>query len=207
ALTFAAGPSTPRWTVGGVGIQTDYGGRTPLPVQVEFRVVASSGALARVVDHVIPDGVEGRATTVAVLRDASNPFPGEPLSVVSAVVESGDGETGVEGTDVSVRPRAGFIGTLVVRYRVQDVTRDPDRQVEGRIRLTVRGRPAAPGVPRVDQVRDRAVVLAWDAPVANGEPITEYRVTVSPGGATRTCVSTTCTIDGLTNDVEHRFTV
>lgn len=206
-LTVAAGPSTPRGTVGGVAIEIDYGGRTPLPVQVEFRVVASSRALARVVDHVIPDGVEGRATTVAVLRDASNPFPGEPLSVVSAVVESGDGETGVEGTDVWVRPRAGFIGTLVVRYRVQDVTRDPDRQVEGRIRLTVRGRPAAPGVPRVDQVRDRAVVLAWDAPVANGEPITEYRVTVSPGGATRTCLSTTCTIDGLTNDVEHRFTV
>src|SRR5690606_17622954 len=58
--TVAAGPSTPRGTVGGVGIEIDYGGRTPLPVQVEFRVVASSRALARVVDHVIPDGVEGR---------------------------------------------------------------------------------------------------------------------------------------------------
>ncbi|MBO1752411.1 fibronectin type III domain-containing protein [Actinotalea sp. BY-33] len=206
-LTVQADPTVPRGTVGGVGVQIAYGGSSSVTGQVEFQVTASSRRLANVVDHQL-EGVEGNTHTVAVLDGASNPFPGEPLTVVGAVVETpGAGDASVSGQGVAVRPAAGFIGTMVTRYRVRDVTGDPDREVEGRIRMTVRGRPDVPRAPRVGEVRDRTVVLSWDAPANNGSPITGYRVTAQPGGNVRECASTTCTIDGLTNDVEYSFTV
>jgi predicted RNA-binding protein with TRAM domain len=106
-----------------------------------------------------------------------------------------------------VRPNADFIGNMTVRYRVRDVTGDPSREVEGRISVRVSGVPDAPVPPRIGEVRDRTVVLSWTAPDNRNEQITEYRVTAQPGSVVRTCASTTCTIDGLTNDVEYTFTV
>lgn len=207
-LSVAADAAVTRGTVGGVTIEIGYGGSSPVVAQVDFRVVASQRALARVQNHVVADAVGGRPSGVDVLRGAYNPFDPSPLEVVGAVVETpGGGDASVSGSTVTVRPPEGYVGTLVVRYTVRDATRDPARQVEGRITVTVRGRPEAPRAPRISEVRDRTVVLAWDAPLANGAPITSYRVTVQPGGATRECTSTTCTIDNLTNNVEHRFTV
>lgn len=207
-LTLAARATVPRGTVGGVGLSIEYGGATPLPVRVDFRVLASGRQLARVVDHTVPDGVEGTSTFVDVLAGAFNPFAPEPLTVTGVAVETpGSGTATVAGSQVGVRPDPGFIGQMVVRYRVGDVTGDPQREVDGRITLVVRGRPAQPATPRVTEVRDRTVVLSWDAPANNGEPITGYRVTAQPGGQVRECASTTCTIDGLTNDVEYTFTV
>ncbi len=207
-LTLTADATVPRGTAGGVGLTIDYGGLTAVAGQVDFRVVASSRPLARVVDHTVPDGVEGRVSAVDVLAGAFNPFPSRALSVIGARVETpGAGTATVSGGTVSVRPELGFIGTMVVRYQVRDVTDDPDREVDGRITVVVRGRPGTPTAPRISEVRDQTVVLAWDAPTANGEPITGYRVTASPGGTVTDCPATTCTITGLTNDVEVRFTV
>lgn len=207
-LTLTADPTAPRGTVGGVRLELDYGGPEPMAVQVDYRVLASARQLARVLDHDVPDGVEGRARTVGVLTGAFNPFAPDPLTVVGVSVDGADtGTAQVQGNQVIVRPAEGFIGRMVARYRVRDVTGDPQREVEGRVLVTVRGRPAAPTTPRVVEVRDRTVVLAWDAPAHNGEPITGYRVTAQPGGITRECASTTCTIDGLTNNVEYTFTV
>ncbi len=207
-LTLAAASTVPRGTVGGVGVTIDYGGLTTVAGQVDFRVVASSRPLARVVDRTVLDGVEGKASTVDVLAGAFNPYPGDPLTVLGATVETpGAGTVSVSGKFVSVRPAPGFIGTMSARFQVVDVTADPDRVVDGQITVVVRGRPGTPTAPRISEVRDQTVVLAWDAPTANGEPITGYVVTASPGGKTTGCPSTTCTIDGLTNDTEYTFTV
>ena len=207
-LTLSARATVPRGTVGGVGLAIDYGGASSLQVQVDFRVLASARQLARVLDHAVPNGVEGTTSVVDVLAGAFNPFVPEPLTVVGVVVETpGSGTATVAGAQVSVRPDEGFIGQMVARYRVRDVTGDPQREVEGRIVVTVRGRPNQPPTPRIAEVRDGAVVLTWEAPPNNGEPITAYRVTAAPGGLVRECASTTCTIDGLTNDVEYTFTV
>nr|WP_255465679.1 Ig-like domain-containing protein [Cellulomonas sp. APG4] len=207
-LTVSAAATARKGTVGGVGLEIGYGTDRAIPAQVDFRVIASTRQLARVLDHRVPDGVEGGASTVAVLAGAYNPFPDRPLTVVDAVVETpGAGEAGVSGDRVTVRPVQGFIGQMVTRYRVRDVTGDPDREVEGRVIVTVRGRPSTPTAPRVSEVRDGAVVLAWDAPANNGAEIEGYTLTRSPGGATTSCPSTTCTVDALTNDVEYTFTV
>ncbi len=207
-LTLSAASTTPRGTVGGIGISIDYGGLTTVTGQVDFRVVASSRPLARVVDRSVLDGVGGKVSTVDVLAGAFNPYPNDVLTVVGASVDTpGAGTATVTGDQVSVRPAVGFVGTMVARFQVADVTADPDRVVDGRITVVVRGRPATPTAPRISEVRDQTVVLAWDAPTANGEPITGYRVTASPGGIGTDCPSTTCTITGLSNNTEYTFTV
>ncbi len=206
-LALSVATSVPRGTVGGIGLSIDYGGLGVLTAQVDFRVTASSKPLARVVDQRVTTGVGGETTSVSALAGAFNPFSA-PLTLVDAVPENpATGEAWVEGGRVHIRPAVDFLGPMVVRFRVRDATGDPDREVDGRITLVVRGRPDAPTAPRISEVRDSTVVLAWDAPAANGEPITDYQVTAQPGGAVTTCPSTTCTIDGLTNDVEYTFTV
>src|SRR5690606_27017751 len=100
---------------------------------------------------------------------------------------------------------ADFVGRAAVRYSVQDATGDPLRDVEGRITFSVIGVPERPVPPRVEDVRDETVVLTWTAPADNGAPITGYRVAAD--GVSQSCPTTTCTIGGLTNNVEYSFTV
>src|SRR5690606_24307342 len=170
-------------------------------------VVASTRPLARANDDAVPDAHQGKETRVPVLANDSNPFPDvAPLTLVDAVVETGQGSASVTGDQVAVTPRDDFIGVMVVRYRVQDATKDPDREVEGRIQLTVLGKPDAPPTPRVEEVRSKTVVLSWDPPNNNGADITGYTVR-SQNGYEKACGTTTCTLDGLTNNVEYTFTV
>ncbi|HWJ83823.1 MAG TPA: Ig-like domain-containing protein, partial [Cellulomonas sp.] len=207
-LRVAASESAAKGLTGTLALKIGYGRTGIKDASVDLRVIASTRPTARVNDRSVPDGAEGEQVTLNVLDDAFNPFPGSPLTVVDAVVETPDsGTAGHTGSTVSVRPDVGFIGSMVVRFRVRDVTGDPDRDVEGRITFTVRGKPATPSAPRLGDIRDRTVVLSWSAPDSRGTPITGYRLTAQPGGLTKDCASTTCTFDGLTNDTEYTFTV
>ncbi|MEZ0449774.1 Ig-like domain-containing protein [Cellulomonas sp. ICMP 17802] len=207
-LRVAADETTPKGRTDQLQLRIGYGRTGSLAATIDLRVIASTRRTAVVNDRVITDGVEGQQTTVNVLDDAYNPFPDSPLTVVGATVETpGAGTASATDGTVSVRPALGFIGQMVTRYRVRDVTGDPDREVEGRITVTVRGKPATPTAPRIGEVRDRTVVLSWDAPDNRGAPITGYRVVADPGTIVRQCASTTCTIDNLTNDTEYTFTV
>lgn len=207
-LRVSADASTPRGTTAQVEVTIGYGRAGSMTAVVDLAVVASTQPLATVRAWDVPDGVQGQTTSVPVLDDAYNPFPGSPLTVTGATVETpGAGTASATSSSVAVRPADDFVGQMSVRYRVRDATGDPAREVEGRVTVRVRGVPATPVPPRVGEVRDRTVVLSWTAPDSRGEPITEYRVTASPGGRTYACASTTCTIDELQNDVEHTFTV
>lgn len=205
-LQVSADARTPKGRTDQVKVRIGYGRTGSFEQPVDLRVIASTRAVARV-DPQEQVGVEGRETTFDVLGHAWNPFP-DPLTVVGATVETPDaGTASTSGGTVSVRPAVGFIGRMVTRVRVRDVTGDPDREVEARMTVVVRGKPAQPTAPKVVEVRDRTVVLQWDAPDSRGAEITGYRVVASPGNIVRQCASTTCTIDNLTNDVEYTFTV
>ncbi len=208
-LRVSADATTPKGATGKLDLQLTYGRSGVMDVAVDLRVVASTRRTATVQNHIVDDAVQGRDSTVQVLAGAWNPFEDQgPLTVVGAVVETaGAGTASATSSTVTVRPGADFIGNMVVRYRVRDVTGDPAREVEGRISVRVSGVPATPVPPRIGEVRDRTVVLSWTAPDHRNEPITEYRLTANPGGLTKRCASTTCTFDGLTNDVEYTFTV
>ncbi|KQS97636.1 fibronectin type III domain-containing protein [Cellulomonas sp. Leaf395] len=207
-LSIAADATTSKGRTESLAVRVGYGRTGSFETAVDVRVIASTRPTIRLVDRTIPDGAEGRQSTVNVLEGAFNPFAPEPMTVVGATVETpGAGTAGATASTVSVRPADGFIGQMVTRFRVRDVTGDPDREVEGRVTVIVRGKPATPTAPRIGEVRDRTVVLSWDAPDNRGAPITGYRVVTSPGNIVRQCASTTCTVDGLTNDVEYTFTV
>src|SRR5699024_9063010 len=121
---------------------------------------------------------------------------------------NGKGDVSVAGDQVEVTPDADFHGILSIQYSVLDDTRDPDRMANGEIHVTVRGTPDAPSAPRVGDVGDGFVELNVTAGDDNGAPITEYQVTSASGPAvSQTCPSTSCTIDGLTNDTKYTFEV
>lgn len=207
-LSVASDVGTPKGTRGTLPIELGYGRAGKMAVQVEVRTVASTRRVAALQDKVVNDAVQGQERVVDVLAGASNPFPDQPLRVVGATVETpGTGTASVSGSDVVVRPAADLVGQMVVRVRVRDATDDSAREVASSITLRVRGKPATPDAPRVGEVRDGTVVLSWTAPDGRGEPIKGYRVTPSAGGSPTSCASTTCTITGLTNNVEYTFTV
>src|SRR5690606_14129486 len=157
-----------------------------------------------------PDEVEahqGKPVSVPVLNNDTNPFPGKPRTVTGAVVETGVAEdVSFTDSEVVVTPGADFHGVMMVRYTVQDATEDADRQVDGVLKVTVLGRPEAPRAPRVEEVRSETVVLSWEQPNNNGADITGYTLRTNTGQE-HACSTTTCTFDGLKNNVKYTFTV
>ena len=206
-LSVAADFNADKGTRGVLQLRIGFGRKGQLDAQLELRVIASTRPKAHVQDWTIDDAVEGEPRAIDVLEGSFNPYPQKELRVVGASVQSGRGTASVAASRVTVTPAPDYIGELVVRYRVRDAIDEVDREVEGRISLNVRGVPDAPAAPRIGEERDKTVVLSWTAPNSRGAPITGYRLTASPGGMTKTCASTTCTFDGLTNDVTYTFTV
>ncbi|MBP2383463.1 Ig-like domain-containing protein [Brachybacterium sacelli] len=202
-----ATPQAPKGTVMDVPVSVSDGTNPPVTSTVEVTVVASSKPLlAAVLDTATIDA--GDTQQVDVLANDSNPFPGGKRTVEDASVINGDGEVDVEGDQVRVTPDEDFHGILSVQYSVLDDTRDPDRMATGEIHVTVRGTPEKPSAPRVGDVGDGVVELNFTAGADNGAPISEYEVTSASGpSVSQTCQSTSCTIEGLTNDTEYTFQV
>ncbi len=180
----------------------------PVEAAITVTVTASTRELASVNDDIVEQADQGVLVSVPVLRNDVNPFPDTPLRIVSTAIETGDvSAVQVAGDSVEVTSTPDFVGTIVVRYTVEDKTEDADRRVDGRVRITVQGRPDAPGKPTVTAVESRTVVLSWTPPIDNGRPITGYSVTSVAGGFSQQCPATTCTLTGLTNNVEYNFVV
>ncbi|WP_194397206.1 Ig-like domain-containing protein [Microbacterium atlanticum] len=206
-LQVSAAADTRKGTGATIELRITDGTTDPIEGSVSVRVIASTRELPTANDDIVPEADQGRTVSVPVLENDVNPFPDTPLKITTALVETGQGDVDFAGSDVRVTPDAKFFGTMVVRYRVQDATGDPDREVEGRIRLTVQGKPDAPGTPVVSSVQDRTVVLSWTPPANNGAEIERYLVTSTAGNYEKECLATTCTLDGLTNNVEYNFVV
>jgi PKD repeat protein len=70
--------------------------------------------------------------------------------------------------------------------------------------------PGLPGKPRnIDATAgDQSASVSWSPPTAAGDsPITGYTATASPGGATCTTATLSCTVQDLTNGQAYTFTV
>ncbi|WP_345184825.1 Ig-like domain-containing protein [Microbacterium panaciterrae] len=207
-LKVSADSTTPKGTAGTVKVTVTDGKTPPVEGTIAVTVAASTRPVAVANTDTVPQADQGKPVTIPVLENDVNPFPDKPLKIMSVDVQTGSANAAVQGDKVVITPAADFIGQVVASYRIQDATKDPDRQVDGRIIVTVQGVPDAPGSPQVTSVQDRTVVLNWAPPSNNGAEITGYTVRAASGGSySKQCASTTCTLDGLTNNVEYTFTV
>ncbi|ALE05214.1 hypothetical protein AL755_06530 [Arthrobacter sp. ERGS1:01] len=206
-LTVSQADGTRVGVTGTAHVQVSDGSNAPVGADILLRATSSSRPLAVANDDVVPNAHAGRPEVVQVLKNDVNPFPDTPLKVVGTSVETGSAGITVTNTgdSVSVNTSDSYKGTVVVRYIVADKTADPDRYANGRIRITVKGRPDAPVKPVVLEEKDKAVLLTWDPPADNGEAITKY--TVAWSGGSQDCATNTCTITGLKNARPYKFTV
>ncbi len=207
-LRVEASSNAKKGTTVTLKLRVSDGTTEPVEGTVTVLVTASTRPMPAANTDTISEADAGETITVPALANDFNPFPETPLKIVSAVTESGGGEVGFTDDQVTITPSKSFVGTLVVRYRIQDATEDPDREVNGQIVVTVQDVPDAPGVPVIASVQDRTVVVSFSAPSNNGAEITKYTVrSVGGNPYTKECQSTTCTLDGLTNNVEYTFQV
>ncbi|GEK79781.1 Ig-like domain-containing protein [Agrococcus baldri] len=207
-VTATAEVNTPPGATGSFQIVAvdRHGNRAPGTVVVE--VVPTNRPMPIARDNT-GEAIQGEPFTLDVVADDFNPFArdGLPLRMISAEVVSGQGDIGFTESEVTVTPGADFSGVLTVRYTVQDATELAQRQVSGTLTLNVKGAPEAPPRPNVDAVGDSQVTLTWAPPASNGAPITGYVVQSADGSVSQECGSTTCVIDGLTNNVTYTFQV
>ncbi|HXR44217.1 MAG TPA: fibronectin type III domain-containing protein, partial [Pseudolysinimonas sp.] len=159
-------------------------------------------------------GQRGKTDTVNVLANDTNPFPDRPLTLTNAVIENAaESNASISYTasgDVTIRPGASFIGVVSVIYTVRDATKDPSRDVTGRLQYTVRDVPGQPNAPTFVE-GDQQVTLQWEAPATNGEPITSYTITCSgtgcPASTTVPGTDATHVFTGLTNGDAYTFRI
>ncbi|WP_036964539.1 Ig-like domain-containing protein [Promicromonospora kroppenstedtii] len=200
-------PSVSKGTAQELAMTVSDGKNPAVDAVLTVKVVASTRPLVQTTQDVVLDAHQGEPTTIPVLANDTNPFPGEDLTLSGVpTVETGSGTTEYRGDQLVVTPAEDFHGAMLVRYRVQDATGDPDREVDGIAKLTVLGKPEPPRAPRVEEVRSETVVLSWDQPNNNGADITGYTLRTQ-NGQEHACNTTTCTFDGLKNNVKYTFTV
>ncbi|MEO6530477.1 MAG: Ig-like domain-containing protein [Specibacter sp.] len=206
-LTVSQNDETKVGATGTVQVQVTDGSNPPVAAEVVLTATSSSEPLAVANEDIVQDAHAGRAEVIKVLNNDVNPFPDTPLKVMDTSVETGSAGIVVTHVDdaVTVNTDPDYKGTVVVRYTVADKTKNADRYANGRIRITVKGRPEAPTKPQVVEEKDESVLLTWDPPADNGAPITKY--TVAWAGGTQTCDTNTCTITSLTNNRAYKFTV
>ena len=152
--------------------------------------------------------------------DQARLLQGQPLVVRVLDNDIGDGlrvvgaggsanlsaEVADDGGAVRLTPDGGFFGSTTASYTIRDRFDDPGREVDGRIEVTVIGRPDAPGAPRVT-ADSRLATLVWDAPTSNGAPIDRYEVEHDQGGTRELDRTSAYTWTGLTNGTTYRFRV
>ncbi len=190
-------------------IRLTDGSTKPVDGTIPLKVLASTRPLMTTTDATIDDGRAGQPRTVDIAAYVTNPFAdqGKPITVVPFPrVAAGKGGVTASGTVLTITPDAGSHGQLTLIYRVADATNDLARQVEGRVLVSVRDKPDPPTGVTAETHTSKTASVSWTPGANNGAPITDF--VVKWGSESRSCgVVTTCTITGLSNDVEYTFRV
>ncbi len=191
-------------------------GRIELTVVQSTRPLLKPGADSAVVPR-------NSTAVIDVLANdqATNPFPGKPLTVVA--IRGLDGAALPAGVQIvpSANKSSLSVSTsataapvdVTLQYQVADATGDPDRYVWGLVTVSVQDRPDPVTNLTATGFGDREISLTWNAGAFNNSPIAGYRVTVLTAGGTIVstvgCTGTTCTVptpgNGSANAV--RFSV
>lgn len=185
-----------------------------VPGSIDVEVVSSSRPKAVPRDDGPIEMLRSDSQTIDVLANDLNPFEAEgtPLRVVDAQIDqlSVGSTASVTFTSTGITAKTGpsFTGELSIVYRVQDGTKDPAREVQGRVTVIVRAAPDAPAQPQAT-AGDATASVRWQAPATNNSPILDYTVSWSGGSDTfpASAAGTYQSITGLTNGQSYAFTV
>ncbi|MES2169412.1 MAG: Ig-like domain-containing protein [Actinomycetota bacterium] len=175
---------------------------TGLSGRIQLGVVASTRPLA----SPAPDSVQvqrGQTASVDVLANdqATNPFPGQPLTVVAirgiggaslpagvSVSPSADNSHLTVTVDPSAVP-----GNTSLQYEVADATNDPDRYVWGTVTISVQDKPDPVSGVGVSGFGNLSLTLHWTPGSDNNSPITGYSVLMYDSTLTNLISMTPCT--------------
>ncbi|MBT2499659.1 tandem-95 repeat protein [Agromyces sp. ISL-38] len=183
-----------------------------VPGYIDVKVVSSTRAMPQAVDDGPVEMQRSQSQAIDVLANDFNPFPEVPLRVVAAEIDQADvgssASVSFTAEGITVRTGASFTGTLSVIYRIQDATKDPARETQGRATIIVRAAPDAPNAPSVT-AGDASATVTWRAPASNNSPITDYIVEYNGGSKTfpASAAGVGQNIGGLTNGTTYTFTV
>ena len=190
-----------------------------IPGSVNVTVVSSTRPLPQAVDDCGPNcaGIEtspSQTVNIPVLDNDYNPFAAEdtPLRVIAATIEQdvsgGTASASFTASGVTIRTGPGATGTLTAVYRIQDATRDPAREVQGRITLVIRDAPDPPNRPSAVE-GDGDATVTFTAPASNNSPITGYTIswTAGTGGSKDVTTPGPHLIDRLNNGTNYSFRV
>lgn len=207
-LSVSANASTPKGHAGQLTIEvTDQQGASA-SASVPVNVIASSKPLVQTSPGEISLKA-GESKTIDVSEYATNPLSDQgPLTVVGEPSTSAGGSATASGSSMTIQADADFNGSFTVTYRVQDATKDVEREVQGTITATVLDKPGAPtGATAVSNSSGTALV-SWSAGATGGSPIMSFTVTDHTQGDSKSCGAVTqCLFDGRTNGTEHTFSV
>lgn len=203
---------------------------TTVPITVGVRDGVNEGSPGQILVNIVPstrplavpasDSLtirRGETKMVDVLANdtATNPFPGQPLRVVSVRgLNSANIPAGVRVSPSadSSQMTVQVSGTadpadITLEYQVADATNDPDRYTWGVLSISIQDVPDAPAAPtRASEFVSGSLTLSWPAPAANNSPITKY-VVESNAGYRRECTTTVCVLEGLPTGQRFTFTV
>ena len=207
-LSVSADAEAPKGQAGQLTIEvTDQQGASA-SASVPVNVIASSKPLVQTSPGEISLKA-GESKTIDVSEYATNPLSDQgPLTVVGEPSTSAGGSATASGSSMTIQADADFNGSFTVTYRVQDATKDVEREVQGTITATVLDKPGAPtGATAVSNSSGTALV-SWSAGATGGSPIMSFTVTDHTQGDSKSCGAVTqCLFDGRTNGTEHTFSV
>ena len=203
-LTVAGKKDQPKGPVGAITVSVDDGSGA-VTADIPVTIVKSSKPLVTTTDARIKVNA-GQTATVNLSEYTTNPFP-DPLVVLDASVHVGQGTAAGDGNVLTVTPKAGFHGDMIVVYRVMDATNDPDRVVQGRVIVKVLDRPDAPQNVTATATGPGSAFVSFQEPAANGGTISGYTIIDSVSGESKRTTNPGMEVTGLQNGVDHTFTV
>ena len=200
-LSLKADADVPKNTVSAIVIGVHDALTDGKAGRIQLTVVASSRPLAKAAADtaIVP---RGQTTVVDVLAndEATNPFPGQPLQVVSVrgIGALPAGVTIVPNADnsklsVTVGKDAPPVD-VNLQYQVMDATRDADRAVWGAATLQVQDVPDPVTGIQVTGFSDRQLTIAWSPGGFNNSPITGYEVTATRSDTGQVFGTTACAV-------------
>lgn len=214
-LTLSTPFGTQPGTTGVVRVTVSYKSFS-IPGSVNVRVVSSKQPVAQQKNPPqllnFQRGTTTKSTQNGAVSDTYwiNPFPGKPLTIIKAALVTAPRGVSMTFTGSSITisaPTGADTGAANVQYTVQDVTKDPSRNVVGQLSVTIHDVPDAPPAPTKVVASDGQATMTIAEPGnKHGLVIDSYEIRSAPATNTGTRTGTgSYTATGLTNGTSYSF--